>query len=486
MIEKSKNALSRLLPSSGFARGVSVLVGGTAGAQILLLLAAPMLARFYTPEDFGLFGVYGSLLAIICVVASLRYELAIPLPEDDHEAANVVILCLLLLAVTSLLTAVLGYFLGDPLAILLGVPKLADYFWLLPVGVFFSGAYSVFSYWGIRTKKFSSIAGAKLKQVLVMLVIQLLAFKLGVGMLVFGQVAGQGVSSISLAMLAVNVNALKNMKWHKVITAAFLYKKFPQYSTWGGLLNSVGAQLPTILIAAFFSPVAAGCYVLANKVIFYPASVIQDAISNVLLSASNSRNDGISYSELIKKTHSNLIKISAPISSVLFLFSPYVFGDVFGDAWVDAGKFAKWLSVMLFFQFVSSPLSVIFHALYRPELTLLINGVMFFLRMLGLWVGYINESALVAIILFSLLSSIGYIIFTYWTTRVAGVNRHDFFKNNVNGIFVFIASMIFPVVMLNVVESYLPALAVSILTASMYYLYIYKRNFLEINGARNT
>ena len=98
-----RNQLQRLLPKKSFLRGVSVLVGGTAGAQIMSLLAAPLLTRLYTPEDFGLIAVYGSLLAIISVITCLRYELAIPLPEDEGVAANLVMLCLVLVITMSIL-----------------------------------------------------------------------------------------------------------------------------------------------------------------------------------------------------------------------------------------------------------------------------------------------------------------------------------------------------------------------------------------------
>lgn len=70
---------------------MGVLVGGTTGAQLLAVLAAPLLTRLYTPEDFGLLAVYASLLGLIAVIASLRYELAIPLPTDDTEAAAVAV-----------------------------------------------------------------------------------------------------------------------------------------------------------------------------------------------------------------------------------------------------------------------------------------------------------------------------------------------------------------------------------------------------------
>jgi O-antigen/teichoic acid export membrane protein len=80
---------------------VSVLVGGTAGAQLITVLAAPLLTRLYSPEDFGLVAVCASLLALIGVISSRRYELAIPLPDDDVEEANVAMLSLLLVAMTT-------------------------------------------------------------------------------------------------------------------------------------------------------------------------------------------------------------------------------------------------------------------------------------------------------------------------------------------------------------------------------------------------
>lgn len=62
--------IKRLLPSNRFARSVSILAGGTAAGQAIVVLASPILTRLYTPEDFGLLAVYAALLGIISVVAS--------------------------------------------------------------------------------------------------------------------------------------------------------------------------------------------------------------------------------------------------------------------------------------------------------------------------------------------------------------------------------------------------------------------------------
>ncbi|MGB9859042.1 MAG: lipopolysaccharide biosynthesis protein, partial [Moorellaceae bacterium] len=105
--------LKVLLPKSSFTRNVAVLTGGTAAGQAMVVLASPILTRLYTPEDFGVLAVYSSVLSIVSVVASLRYELAIPLAEDDETAANLLLLSLTIGVGVSLLTGILTWLLGD-------------------------------------------------------------------------------------------------------------------------------------------------------------------------------------------------------------------------------------------------------------------------------------------------------------------------------------------------------------------------------------
>src|SRR5690606_5032220 len=172
-IQKVSARLGALLPRNHFARGVSVLVGGAAGSQLLMLLAAPLLTRLYTPEDFGLLAICVGILAMFGAIASFRYEGAIPLPEDNVEAANVAALCLLAVALLTLITVALALFASHPIAILLGAPALANYFWLLPVGVFCLGTYQVFNYWALRHKNFAAMTNARLKQSLTATIVQL-------------------------------------------------------------------------------------------------------------------------------------------------------------------------------------------------------------------------------------------------------------------------------------------------------------------------
>jgi O-antigen/teichoic acid export membrane protein len=179
-----KKIISNKLPKNAFVRSISVLVGGTMGAQALTLLAAPLLTRIYSPDDFGLLAVFTSMLAIALLVGSLRYDIAIPIPEDNIEATNLVVLSFILILFNTILIAVSVLFMSKPIADVLGLPVLASYLWLLPLGVLLGGTYGIFSQWSIRMKCFGVIASTRIWQSFISLVIQFSFFKFGgVGLL---------------------------------------------------------------------------------------------------------------------------------------------------------------------------------------------------------------------------------------------------------------------------------------------------------------
>ena len=433
MITCVKNQLRRLLAKNAFVRGVSVLMGGTASAQVLLVLAAPLLTRLYSPEDFGLLAVYASLLSLIGVISSLRYELAITLPEDDGEAANVAVLCLILVVLSTILTGVLVLLMGSAIAAALGVPKLAGYLWLLPAGVLLTGFYSVFNYWAVRTKRFTTIAGTKLRQAVATLAIQLAALKLGGIALLLGQVAGQGVGTTTLGLPAIKSAEFKQVSWAGIKKVASRYRRAPIFSTWAGLVNTAGHQLPPLIFAAFFSAGAAGLYALANRLLAMPANLTGGALAQVFLShgveSHREGNLGLLYSKL----QNTLIQIGLPPTLLIVLVGPELFAVVFGQEWREAGVFAQWLAVGAFIGFVVSPLSIIFTIMEEQRMGLMLQLILFILRLVGISIGIFLDNLLVAVALFSAGGVIGYMVYIVIGARLSGCNIHQFIKSVING-----------------------------------------------------
>lgn len=421
--------LRRNLPQNSFARGVSVLVGGTAGAQALMVLASPLLTRLYTPEDFGLLAVYAGLLALVAVIASLRYELAIPLPECNIEAINVLLLSLASVLLVTCISSVLVFIFDDKIAALLESPELTGYLWLLPIGVLVAGCYKVFNYWAVRAQRFTEIATTRVNQTLTTLAIQILGFKLGGIALLVGQAAGQGVGSVRLAKHAWGDEKFRFWTFSGIKLVAKRYIDFPIFSTWSALLNTAGNQLPLILFAMLFNPGVAGAYLLTQRVLGAPITLISDSVSKVFLSnAPNALRDG-RLPELVLKIQSLLAKIIIPPFFVLACISPFLFSTIFGDEWLVSGEIARWISLWLALVFILSPFMVLFEVLEQQKVGLLFQLFLLIIRISSIIIGAYFDDFLFAVQLFSCLSAAALLGFNLWLCINVGTSFLCMSKN---------------------------------------------------------
>jgi hypothetical protein len=77
-----------------------------------MILAALVLTRLYGPSGLGVLSVYAAVLALMTIVAGLRYEIAIPLPEDDRGGLALLALVALCLVGTTIVVAVVTLLAG--------------------------------------------------------------------------------------------------------------------------------------------------------------------------------------------------------------------------------------------------------------------------------------------------------------------------------------------------------------------------------------
>ena len=133
--------LIKWFKSNDVAANVLKLIVGTALGQIITVLVSPVLTRIYTPDDFGLFAIYISIVSILGVVISLRFETAIMLPEDDDEAVDLVILSTGIAFGLSLLLLLVFMLFNQKIIELIGHPEFEFYLYFIPLSTFFFGSF---------------------------------------------------------------------------------------------------------------------------------------------------------------------------------------------------------------------------------------------------------------------------------------------------------------------------------------------------------
>jgi O-antigen/teichoic acid export membrane protein len=310
--------------------------------------------------------VFASLLSILSIVASLRYQLAIPLPKTDEEAANVTVLSLAVVVCIASLTAAVVIPLSQTIASALNIPLLAGYLWLLPLGLLLVGTYEVLNYWAIRKRAFGAIAQTKLTQSLGTVGIQIGGYTLGPTALLIGRVVGQAAGLYKLgAMLIRDRRRFAQVRVSGIKASLKDYRSFPLVSTWSGLSSAGGAQLPPLLIAIIIGPVAAGLYALTHRVLSLPIGVISKSMGDVFYSEAVEAKLQGTLGSLVVDIYYKMVAASLPIAMVLIISAPEVFSVVFGENWVRSGELASWMSFGVFFQFVTTPPGRVFLILER-------------------------------------------------------------------------------------------------------------------------
>lgn len=393
-----------------FARSVLTLASGTAIAQLLLVLAVPALTRLYTPADYGALAVYSSTLTVLVVVASLRYEAAIPLPEDDQVAGSVLALTFVLLAAMAALVSVLVWLAGDAFIAAVKVPALRSYLWLIPLGFLGAGAYQALSSWAIRRRAFGRVARTKVSQSVGQVVAQIGLGVLGAGVpgLLIGDLIGRAAGGGGLALLALRERPHARVTRASLVAVAGRYRRFPLLTTWSGLFNIGSLQLPSILFAAGFGAAAAGFYALSFKMLVLPTMLVGQAVGQVFLSrAAPLAREPEQLRQLTERTALALFACGLPVFGAVALAGPQLFATVMGKEWEQAGRYAQVLAPWFVVWLVSNPLSGLLSVREWQGSALAFSGFELSLRLGALVVGVRHGSPMLAV---ALLSASGIVI----------------------------------------------------------------------------
>ncbi|MBP59133.1 MULTISPECIES: lipopolysaccharide biosynthesis protein [Idiomarina] len=398
--------IKKIIPKSSYARNVLTLMTGTGLAQALPIAISPILTRLYTPEDFGVFALYVAIVSILAVVVTGRYELAIMLPKEDKDAFNILVLSVSLSLVISLALLILIVFKGDDIAYLLKSPKILPWLYWIPVSTVLTGIYQSLNYWCNRKSHYSRLAISR--------VFQSgggAGGQLGMGLkgastegLIGGQILGVLLSTTILAKLIIKEERklLKKTKKKDVLSLAIRYKNFPKFLVIAHGFNTVSSQIALIVLNSFFNATVAGLYMLTQRVLGAPITLVAKALGDVFrqeASFSYTRNG--ECLEVYKSTLKKLVFIAIPSFLLFYFIAPELFSFVFGKEWREAGEYAQILTPMFFLRFITSPLSTMFMIAEKQKLDLVWQIFLLILASTALIVGYILNSVTVALYLYT-------------------------------------------------------------------------------------
>lgn len=416
------------IPKGSFRANVLTFMTGTVIAQCITVAVSPILTRLFTPEAFGAFGVYVSLVSMLVAASTLRYEQALVLPREHKDAAHLFWAALLSVTGVSAVSFFLCVLFHDAIIAALKVPGLRGWILLAPLSVFLGGVYSTLSSWSTRQKQFRRAA---LSQVVRSVAVSGVQVSSGVAQagspgLIGGFVSGGLFASLALAyqVRCDDAQILKEgLHWGSVKRLGKEYAEFPLYGNTQNVLNAISQNIPVLLLARFFGPTVAGLYAMGVRVIQLPMNLILTSLRQVLFQKAsevyNARGD--TYA-LFKKTTLGLVAIGIVPTLIVILFGPSIFGVVLGDEWTAAGGYARWLVLWLACWFINLP-AVLFGQICRKQKAFFLQDSALLVSRAGaVVIGGIRRDPALAIMLYSLVGVFFNVLTVGWMGGV--LRRH--------------------------------------------------------------
>lgn len=358
----------------GFWRSIGVVLGGTMVAQSIPLLGSLVIARLYSPADFGMFSAWLGMVLLAGVVITGRFEMALAVEPDGapRRLAMAATLATIVLASGTLAALATVIYFGStaldgvgPLFVLLFVPA------TLLTGVIHS-----WQAWAAAEGNYKGLSGIRIVQALIITSAQIgmgLAEPSAFGM-ALGHVLGL-LAGICFAATLMPLNPLPVHDFRKFWTSLKAFwvsqRRFPMLALPADTINSAAGQLPLLLIASKFGAEASGLFALALRVLGAPIGLLGAAVLDVFKrrAASSYRENGDCRDEYLRVFR--LLAAGGAILAVgAFFLAENVFVVAFGEPWRRAGTLAVWLMPMFAMRFVASPLSYVFYIAGKQQIDL--------------------------------------------------------------------------------------------------------------------
>jgi O-antigen/teichoic acid export membrane protein len=348
--------------SKPFIGGVAALAGGAAVANLVSIATAPICTRIYTPRDFGIFAQFTAITAILLPVASLGFEITIPLEKEDGGANAITRLCLLIVAAVALASACLFVF-GPTFAPGWIDRSMTGYWWIALVTVAASGYYQVATYLALRNRAYAALGKTTFQQAIGSAAVQVLG-----GLVVRGPVAllvstavASGLGGHRLVRACGRAVSLWRAKWswNEITSASRRYWGMAGGSLSSNTLNTLAAQLPVLMVSAAYGLKVCGLFLLAARLISVTDRVITVSVARTYYGEAALRfaEDARSLRPLFVKAALSLAVVGTAGAVAIWFFAPPVTRLVFGPAWAEAGLYARYLAPRFLGTMICSPVS---------------------------------------------------------------------------------------------------------------------------------
>ena len=413
-----------------FAQNFAFVFTGNFLFIVIQLISAPILSRIYSPEAYGLFGIFNAIITNVAMIATLAYPNALILPKEKSKFHQLMQLSFILVLVSSLFSFMIILLFGDTISEFIRAGKYKFIIYLIPPGVLLVGTNQILSQWITREKAFkrslktgpATSLTIKTTNILFGLATNGAAF----GILIidfFGRILSFFLNFFYVLDGKKNAFFQKPIK-KDLIEIAKEYKRFPKYVFPGNYVNMFSSQMPIYFLSLYFGNIVLGYFTFAASLLDVPMRLLANAVAPVFYQKANEIHHTRPHDlkNICIKLYYRLLIFGILPFSFIAIFGDKIFEFAFGVQWGNAGTFAGVMSFYYFFRLISSPLSSVFNVLGKERLLFAFQNLFFIVRVLALGIGvYVFNDPFLTVLIFSLTSGLAYILLSIMVFRLVKV-----------------------------------------------------------------
>lgn len=398
---------------SSFFKNALTLFTGSIVSQAIPVLVSPMLTRQYHPHFFGEYAFYLSIVTILSVAATARYDLSIMIAEDGPTSTAATQLSL----VISLFTLVILFTVSIVCSIFHLFEGKLLYFYLASLNISLIGIYNTFYHRLNRNAAFKMISISQLVQSVVVATYQVVLgfIEPSAINLILGNLFG---IAFAVAFIVIydkkRIDLIKDISFDKLRYVAKRFSNFPKFDLWAGLFNIAFQQIPVLLITSIFGAINAGYFSLTQRVLQIPTSLIGGSILGAFrLKAIEEFSKHGNCVGIFKKVFKFMVMAGIIPTVIVLFFGDTIFRIIFGSNWVTAGIFSQIMIIMFFAKFITSPLTYMFYIAEKQSLNLIGQVAFIVATLFSFFVGYFYKSIILALVLYTVSNAVLYFAYLY-------------------------------------------------------------------------
>ncbi len=335
-------------------------------AHIITLAMLPIISRLYTQESFGYLAVLLSLSGVLASIIMLRLELSVFNTDNAEELSHAFIAALKIGICFFIVLQIAAFSFGSYGARLLEVPSEVIYF--VPSAAFLLALFNLLSNISVIQERYKLVAKVKVIRSVALAGIQVIVCSWSKG-LVFAEVISRLFGMLQLGK-SFFLQTKKYRQSFVLIKTVQKFKNFLKFSVLSGGVNTLSMQLPSLFIAYHFGAVAAGVYLMTNRIIAIPLALAGQSMSQVF----SSKLKGVTEQHQRLLFMNQVVGKGLLISIALFTFivvsAPLLIPIVLGKSWQPVSDFLLYLAPMFCAQLAVFPINNVLNMLNKQKVLL--------------------------------------------------------------------------------------------------------------------